>query len=85
MSNDLVIIMCPPLSDYPEQPKDQSHCEIYDCPRCKGKMWLSEKKKGVLLFSAVAGKEILLACYDCIKRLAQEDPELFHDHEMVRL
>jgi hypothetical protein len=39
----------------------------------------------VLAFSAVANKEILLACYDCIKRLAKEDPELFAGHEMVRL
>jgi hypothetical protein len=74
---DLSIIVCPPLSDYPEAPKDQSHCELFDCPKCKQKMWLSEKIKGVIMFSAVSGNDIFLACYRCLEKLVKDDPEFF--------
>lgn len=69
MSNDCVVVMCPPLLDYPEPPKDQSHSELFDCPKCKSKMWLSQKKKGVILFTSCIGKEIILACYNCITKI----------------
>ena len=82
-SKDLAVIMCPPYPEYKEYPKDQSHSELFDCPKCKGKMWLSEKKKGVLMFASGLGKDILLACYDCITKLAEEDPELFRESEKV--
>jgi hypothetical protein len=48
---DCAIIMCPPLCDYPEAPNDQPGCELFDCPKCNNKMWLSEKKRGLLLMS----------------------------------
>jgi hypothetical protein len=85
MSNDLVIVMCPPLSDYKEAPKDQSHSELFDCPKCKDKMWLSEKKKGMLAFASYINKEIILACYHCITKMAQEQPELFTESKRVDL
>jgi hypothetical protein len=85
MSNDLVIVMCPSHSDYPEAPKDQSHSELRDCPKCKNKMWLSEKKKGVLMFASCLQKNILLACYHCITKLAKEEPELFTESKRVKL
>ncbi len=66
---------CPPLKDYPEAPKDQSHSELFDCPKCNQKMWLSEKKKDAILFCAGVGKEIVLACYHCITEIAESDPE----------
>lgn len=77
MSNDLVIVMCPPHSDYPEAPKDQSHSELFDCPKCKNQMWLSKKKKGALMFASCIGKDIILACYHCITKMAEKDPALF--------
>lgn len=76
MSNNTVMVMCPPYPEYKEAPKDQSHSELFDCPKCKGKMWLSEKKKGVLMFSSCIGKEIILACYHCITKMAKEDPSI---------
>lgn len=82
---DLVIIMCPPLDDHPEAPKDQSQCELFDCPKCKNKMWLSEKKKGALMFSACHDNEILLCCYHCLKKMVKEDPDFFSDHIRVDL
>lgn len=82
---DLVIFMCPPYPEYKEAPKDHSHSELRDCPRCKEKMWLSEKKKGALMFASCIGKEILLACYTCITRLAKEEPELFTESKRVDL
>jgi len=82
---DLAIVMCPPYPEYKEAPKDQSHSELFDCPKCKGKMWLSEKKKGVLMFVSSTGSNILLACYNCITALAMEKPEYFIDSERVDL
>ena len=77
--------MCPPYPQYKEAPSDQSRCELFDCPKCKSKMWLSEKKKGVLTFASCMNRDILLACYDCIKEVAENEPELFADHSMVKL
>lgn len=82
---DCVIIMCPPLSKYKEAPKDQSHSELYDCPKCDSKMWLSDKKKGVLMFSSCLGKDIILACYDCITKMVAENATFFLDSERVDL
>jgi hypothetical protein len=77
--------MGPPLSKYPEAPKDQSLSEIKDCPKCGAKMWLSEKKKAILVVSSDFGKEVLLACYDCITEMAQENPSFFKGSETVDL
>jgi hypothetical protein len=85
MSNEAVMVMCPPLKDYPEAPKDQSHCELVDCTKCKNKMWLSEKKKGVLMLASCIGKEIILACYHCITKMADDNPNLFLDYTRMDL
>ncbi len=83
--NDLLVIICPPLSDFPEAPKEHSHCELFDCPKCKEKMWLSEKKKKVLLIASLMDKQIILACYHCIKKMSKQNPSLFKESEMVNL
>lgn len=83
--SDMVMIMCPPLADYPEAPKDQSHSELRDCPKCNEKMWLSEKKKGALLFSALINKDIILACYRCITKMVEADPTLVKGAKQVDL
>ena len=89
MSKDLVVVMCPPLADYQEAPKDQSHCELTDCPECNQKMWLSEKKKGLLMFASCLQKEILLSCYRCVKKTFQEDlsglKEIAKSIEMIKI
>jgi len=85
MSNNTVIVMCPPYPEYKEAPKDQSQSELFDCPKCKGKMWLSDKKKGMLMFASCLNKEIILACYHCITKMAQEEPELFTESKPVDL
>lgn len=82
---ELVIIMCPPYPEYETAPKDQSHCELFDCPKCKGQMWLSEKKKDVLKFASSLNKDILLGCYSCIKKLVEEDPSFFIQGIQVNL
>lgn len=82
---DMVMVMCPPLSDYPEAPKDQSHSELRECPKCKEQMWLSEKKKGALLFSALINKDIVLACYRCITKMVEADPTLVKGAKQVDL
>lgn len=84
-ANDLVVFMCPPLSDYPKPPEDHSSSELRDCPKCNQKMWLSETKKSALLFCACLNKEILLACYDCIKKHVQENPEYFKNWKRIDL
>ncbi len=84
MSN-VVIIPCPPKSDYPESPKDQSKSELHDCPKCNEKMWLSEKKQDALESLSRANKEIILACYHCIKELVDERPELILNASKVNI
>lgn len=84
-TSDLVVVMCPPYPEYKEAPKDQSHSELRDCPKCKSQMWLSEKKKGLLLFASCLNKEILLACYHCITKMAEKDPSIFMDSKKVDL
>ncbi len=69
------IIMCPPLSDYPEQLPDQSHCEPFECPMCKNQMWLSIKKKKAILFYSLTNNEIILGCYNCITKYFEENPD----------
>lgn len=84
-NKDLIVIMCPTLSDYPEKPKNQSHCDLFDCPKCKEKMWLSQKKKGALMFATALNHEILLACSYCIKDLVKEIPEYFINPQRIDL
>lgn len=83
--NNCAIIICPPYPEFKEQPADQSHCELFDCPKCKGKMWLSDKKKGILMFASCLEKDILLACYDCITKMVKENPDGFPETVTVNL
>lgn len=85
MSKDLVVVICPPLSDYPEAPQDQSHSELFACPHCKNKMWLSDKKKGLLLFAACVKKEILLICYVCFETKVKNDPKMLDKMQQIPL
>jgi hypothetical protein len=83
--NDLVIVMMPPYPKYETAPEDQPNSELWDCPKCNKKCWLSGKKKGLLMFHSCAGDDIFLACYDCITKKAQEDPSFFTNSEMRKL
>ena len=83
--NDCVIVPCPPYSKYKEQPKDQSHCELFDCPKCKEKMWLSERKKGMLMFASCLEKEIILGCYDCIQKFVESNADSLKNAKEVNL
>jgi hypothetical protein len=77
--DDTIMIICPPYPQWKEQPKDQSLCTLRDCPKCDGKMWLSEKKKGFLMFSAFLTKNIILCCYKCAEKMALENGEWFRN------
>jgi ssDNA-binding Zn-finger/Zn-ribbon topoisomerase 1 len=85
MSNDAVIFMCPPYPKYKEPQEDHSKSELWDCPKCKGKMWLSEKKKGQIMFSACANMEIILGCYPCIKKMSLDDFGIGSNTELIKL
>lgn len=65
-NDNVIIIPCPPLSSYKEQPGDQSECTAEPCPLCKENMWLSLKKKEMIEAAELAEREIFLACYNCI-------------------
>lgn len=84
-SKDLLIVMCPPYPEYETPPNDQSHSELFDCPKCHGEMWLSEKKKGVLMFASCIGQDIFLACYTCINEEVKNDPSFFGNPLQVNL
>lgn len=73
--------MGPPLSQYPEQPSDQSKCELTDCPECKEKMWLSRKKKEIM--KNFSPQNILMRCYDCLMEMVIKNPEFFKNHIRV--
>ena len=85
MGNDLIIVMMPSYSQYKTAPEDQSESELRDCPKCKEKCWLSEKKKGALMFASLIGKDILLACYDCITKMAKDGHSIFAEGQVVNL
>lgn len=66
-SDNPVIIPCPPLSDYKEQPADQSLCTAEPCPLCKKDMWLSEKKKACIQVAKSMEREVFVGCYRCVE------------------
>ena len=72
----MLVLMLPPLKDYPEAPKDQSASVPVECPKCKQKAWMSIKKKSILK-EADGQVPYLVACYDCIEEFVkQERPEI---------
>jgi len=73
----LFVFMCPTLSDYKKPPKKELDSELFDCPKCNKKMWLSKKKKKALLFAALLNQDIMLGCYYCIKKQTEGEPVLF--------
>jgi len=81
--SDVVVLFCPPLSQYPEQPSDITKCELVDCPICKQPMWFSEKKKALKEMAEKLGKEIIWECFVCFKDRVQKNPELIKDHVRV--
>jgi hypothetical protein len=85
MTNKTAIIPCPPLSDYPEQPKDQSLCTAVPCPHCLNKMWLSEKKKAMIELAEQLNIEYIVKCYHCIMKMAEENPELIANCAQVKI
>lgn len=80
---DMAFIFCPPLSRYPEQPKDMSACTLIDCTKCNQKMWLSENKKAIIKDNI--DKKIMLNCYDCFIKFAKKNPEYFNLPSIVNI
>lgn len=70
--NDVVIIFCLPLSDYPVQPSDISKAEPVPCPDCKELMWFSEKKKAMKQFCESIKKEIIFCCAHCLLKRGKD-------------
>lgn len=84
---DLAIIFCPPLSEYPEPPKDISKCRLVDCPLCQQKMWLSEKKEAIKKLVDILEKKYFYGCYTCLTEMAKEMnlEGLLKDSKMIRI
>lgn len=68
----LVIIMCPPLADCPEPPKDVALCRLVDCPHCEEKMWLSPQKKQWKDDMVKHKRDFYLGCHKCLLKLAKK-------------
>lgn len=85
MTNDLIVVMCPPFPEHAEAPKDHSASELRDCPHCDSKMWLSEKKKGILLFASCLKKEIFLGCYPCVKEHVKENSDKSTEFNAIKI
>lgn len=75
--NDTFVIFCPPQSLYPEQPTDQSKCELVDCPTCQNKMWFSEKKKALKCMVELHNQEMIFECWLCFAKRVKENPEKY--------
>jgi hypothetical protein len=71
----LTFIFCAPLSKFPEQPKDYSSSCLVDCPMCKEKMWLSSKKREMILISNKANRKLIMYCFDCFEKEFKKHPE----------
>lgn len=80
---EICFIFCPPLSKYPEQPKDMSLCKLEKCPDCNNEMWVSVKKKEII--KNVKDREIILLCYDCFIKFAKKNPHLFSEHMRINI
>jgi len=85
MIDTIIVVFCPPLSLYKEQPEDQSKCRLEDCPHCNEKMWLSEKKEYILNKNKLKEDplEEVLACYICFEKMVRSNPEYWKNHIRV--
>ncbi len=81
----VAVIFCPPLSSYKEQPSDISKCELIDCPLCKEKMWLSEKKNAIKKLCEITKREIFFGCYDCFEKEFKNNKEIYADFKVIRI
>jgi hypothetical protein len=82
---DVVVLFCAPLSQYPEQPTDVSKCRLIDCPHCQKPMWLSQKKEGIIALAKSMEKEIILACFICFKEMVLKNPEILKDYKKINI
>lgn len=85
MTHETIVVMGPPLSSYPTAPSDQSKADLHDCPFCKNKMWLSVKKKKLLIFHSCLGNEIILGCYECIKKFIEDNQDVIGEIKKLEI
>lgn len=84
-SKDLRILMCAPLKDYPEKPKDYSESTIIECPKCSEKMWFTEKKKNLVDEFKSSKLDYLLCCFDCLRKIVEKDKSFFKNTFQVNI
>jgi hypothetical protein len=68
MNNDMAIIFCLSLREFPIKPDDVSPSIPVPCPLCNNAMWLSEKKKFWLEKCRKDKRDVLYCCSDCLPR-----------------
>jgi hypothetical protein len=61
-------LFCDPLSLYHEPPKRKEKYQLFDCPQCDDKMWVSEKKKELIKII----DDLLLICRLCFDKKLDE-------------
>jgi hypothetical protein len=64
----LFIIPGMPLKDFPIAPTDQPGCKLVTCNHCNKKMWLSEKKRILIM----EHPEPFVACWHCLLEMAEK-------------
>ena len=64
--SDFYFIPCPPLSDFAVELDDQSPAMALDCKYCGEKMWLSQKKKKLMMDKP----ELIPICWRCLTQKA---------------
>lgn len=75
----LFIIPCPPIKDFPEAPEDQPSSEIVKCKHCDKGMWLSKKKRLLIMEKPDA----FVSCWHCLLDMAEKGEMKFE--KMIRV
>ncbi len=83
--NDICVIFCMSVTDYPTKPNDISEAEKVPCPECKELMWLSVKKKAVLKLCTELKRNILHCCSRCLMNKAENGQFHPEEVEMVQI
>lgn len=56
--------------------KEQPGIELFDCPECLKKMWVSKKKRKLLKTCQQNNVDYLYACWNCMKEDFSENKDL---------
>lgn len=78
---ELFIIAGMPLADFPEHPSDQVDCKLSTCKYCEKQMWLSRKKRDLI----IEMPDAFVICWHCLIKRAKNKEFAHCDIQRVDL